>query len=97
MSKRDKLSTAAIEAFVTNHADWEHRDSALVKTFEFSDYAGGIAFVVRVGFAADKRDHHPDLIVGYRKVEVRWSTHDAGGVTGVDVEMAELCDQRHHA
>ena len=96
MSKRDKLSAAAIETFVTNHAGWEHKGDALVKSFAFSDYAGGIAFVVRAGFAADKRDHHPDLAVGYRKVEVRWSTHDAGGITGLDAEMAELCDQLHH-
>ena len=96
MSKRDKLSAAGIETFVTNHDGWEHKDNALVKTFAFDDYAGGIAFVVHVGLAADKCDHHPDLVVGYRKVEVHWSTHDAGGVTGVDVEMAELCDRCHH-
>ncbi len=96
MSKRDKLSAPVIEAFVAGHAGWEHKDGAIAKTFEFSDYAGGIAFVVHVGFAADKRDHHPDLAVGYRKVEARWSTHDAGGVTGIDVEMAEHCDRLHH-
>lgn len=96
MTKRDKLSAAGIATFVTNHAGWEHKDNGLVKTFAFDDYASGIAFVVRAGFAAEKRDHHPDLAVGYRKVEVRWSTHDAGGVTGVDSEMAELCDRLHH-
>ncbi len=96
MSKRDKLSAPVIETFLGSHPGWAHSGDALVKTFAFNDYAGGIAFAVHVGFAADKRDHHPDLAVGYRKVEVRWSTHDAGGVTGVDVEMAELCDRHHH-
>jgi 4a-hydroxytetrahydrobiopterin dehydratase len=96
MSKRDKLSAPAIETFVASHPGWEHRDGALAKTFAFDEYASGIAFVVRVGMAADKRDHHPDLVVGYRKVEARWSTHDAGGVTAVDIEMAELCDRNHH-
>jgi len=97
MSKREKLSDAAIVAFVTSHLGWERQGDALVKTFEFADYPGGLAFAVRVGFAAERRDHHPDLRVSYRKVEVTWSTHDQGGITAVDIEMAELCDQLHHA
>lgn len=97
MSKREKLSDEAVMAFVANHPGWERADDALVRTFAFSDYGAGIAFVVRVGFAAEKRDHHPDLFVRYRKIEVRWTTHDAGGVTVLDIEMAELCDRVHHA
>lgn len=97
MSKREKLSDEAVMAFVANHPGWERADDALVRTFAFSDYGAGIAFVVRVGFAAEKRDHHPDLSVRYRKIEVRWTTHDAGGVTVLDIEMAELCDGVHHA
>ncbi|MFS8068623.1 MAG: 4a-hydroxytetrahydrobiopterin dehydratase [Byssovorax sp.] len=97
MSKREKLSDEAVMAFVANHPGWERADDALVRTFAFSDYGAGIAFVVRVGFAAEKRDHHPDLVVRYRKVEVRWTTHDAGGITATDIEMAELCDRVHHA
>jgi 4a-hydroxytetrahydrobiopterin dehydratase len=97
MSKRDKLSAQAIAAFVASHPGWEHKGDALLKTFAFSDYPGGIAFTVRAGFAAEKRDHHPDLFVGYGKVEVRWTTHDAGGITALDTEMAELCDRIHHA
>jgi 4a-hydroxytetrahydrobiopterin dehydratase len=97
MSKREKLSDQAIAAFVASHPGWQHEGDALVKTFAFADYPAGIAFTVRAGFAAEKRDHHPDLAVGYRKVEVRWSTHDAGGVTALDTEMAELCDRMHQA
>lgn len=97
MSKREKLPDEAVVAFVANHPDWERVDDALVKTFTFSDYGAGIAFVVRAGFAAEKRDHHPDLVVRYRKVEVRWTTHDAGGITALDLEMAEHCDRVHHA
>ncbi len=93
MTKRDQLSPAAIATFLTNHTGWEHKDGALVKTFAFDDYPGGIAFVVQTGFAAEKRNHHPDLTVTYGKVEVRWSTHDAGGVTALDGEMAELSDR----
>jgi 4a-hydroxytetrahydrobiopterin dehydratase len=95
MSKRERLSEQAIEAFVSSHPGWAHEGSALTKTFTFDDYAAGVGFVVRVGFAAEKRDHHPDLHVGYCKVKVSWSTHDAGASTGLDAEMAELSDQLH--
>jgi 4a-hydroxytetrahydrobiopterin dehydratase len=93
MSKRERLSEQAITAFVSGHAGWAHEGSMLLKTFTFDDYAAGVGFVVRVGFAAEKRDHHPDLHVGYGKVKVAWSTHDAGGITGLDTEMAELSDR----
>lgn len=97
MSKREKLSEQVVTAFTTSHAGWARAGDAVTKTFAFSDYAGGIAFAVRVGFAAERRDHHPDLRIGYRKVEVTWTTHDAGGITALDTEMAELCDRLHHA
>jgi 4a-hydroxytetrahydrobiopterin dehydratase len=89
MSKRDKLSEDAVGAFLAAHSGWERAEGAIARTFTFDSYAAGIAFVVKVGFAAEARDHHPDLVVGWRKVKVAWSTHDAGGITGVDVEMAE--------
>jgi 4a-hydroxytetrahydrobiopterin dehydratase len=93
MSKRERLSEQAVEGFVSSHPGWAREGSALAKTFTFDDYAAGIGFVVRIGFAADKRDHHPDLHVGYCKVKVSWSTHDAGGITGLDTEMAELSER----
>jgi 4a-hydroxytetrahydrobiopterin dehydratase len=100
MSKRQKLSDEAIATFLGSHPGWErapgpadpHPPGALVRTFAFDDYAAGIAFAVRVGFAAEARDHHPDLLVGFRRVRVAWSTHDAGGITALDTEMAERTD-----
>jgi len=95
MSNREKLSEQAVSAFVSSHPGWAATGSALVKSFAFSEYADGISFAVRVGFAAEKRDHHPELHVGYCKVQVAWSTHDAGGITSLDIEMAELSDRLH--
>lgn len=89
MTKRERLTEAAIETFLGAHAGWERVGEALTKTFSFDSYAAGIAFVVEVGFAAEGRDHHPELMVGWRRVKVSWSTHDAGGITAVDAEMAE--------
>ena len=93
MSNRTKLTDEAIGVFLAAHPGWERADGALVRTFSFASYADGIAFVVRLGFAAEARDHHPDLHVGFRKVKVVWSTHDAGGITALDIEMAARADE----
>jgi 4a-hydroxytetrahydrobiopterin dehydratase len=97
MSMREKLSDQAIEAFLAAHPGWERAAKpALTKTFTFGDYAAGIAFAVRLGFAAEARDHHPDIHIGWRRVQVVWSTHDAGGITALDAEMAERTDALAH-
>ncbi len=93
MGKREKLADEAVAAFLAAHPGWERRGDAITKTFSFDSYAAGIAFVVKVGFAAEARDHHPDLHVGWRRVEVAWTTHDAGGITALDTEMAQRSDE----
>jgi len=89
---RKKLEAAAVDAF-SRSASWGAQGDALEKVFEFAAYRDGVAFAVAVAMAADKLDHHPDLAIGYGKVTVRWTTHDAGGITGLDRDMAVLCDE----
>lgn len=60
---------------------WEHADGRLTKTFRFADYYETMAFVNAVAYVAHREDHHPDLSVHYNRVEIAYSTHDAGGVT----------------
>ena len=60
---------------------WKHADKALNKSFTFADYYRTMAFVNAVAFVAHRQDHHPDLSVHYNRVDVVYSTHDAGGVT----------------
>ena len=64
-------------------------EGALARTFTFPDFASALAFVVKVGCAAEKRDHHPDVELGWGKARIAWSTHDAGGITQLDLDMAE--------
>jgi 4a-hydroxytetrahydrobiopterin dehydratase len=95
MSKRERLSEEDIGAFLASHPGWEQVGGALPalsRSFAFDDYAAGIAFAVSVGFAAEAQNHHPDLHIGWRRVGVAWSTHDAGGITALDTEMAERTD-----
>lgn len=93
MAKREKLDESAIAALLRSRPGWRLEGNALVREVAFESYGEGIAFVVALGFAAEKRDHHPMLKVGYAKVEVRWTTDDRGGVTDVDFEMAETTDR----
>ena len=69
--------------------DWEERDDALVREFEFESFPEAIAFVDRLAEAAESANHHPDIDIRYRKVTVRWTTHSEGGITERDRAMAE--------
>lgn len=93
MSSREKLTDVAIDAFVATHPGWIRKGEALVRSFKFADYSSALAFVVRVSLAAEKRDHHPDVLLGWGRAEVTWSTHDAGGITAFDTSMAEVTDK----
>lgn len=67
---------------------WELSGKAITRQFAFGDFADAVAFTVRVGFAAEAADHHPDILITYRRVTVTYSTHSAGGLTGKDFQGA---------
>lgn len=63
---------------------WELDGAAIRRTFTFDDFAAAVAFVVRLGFAADAADHHPDILINYRRVTLTYTTHSEGGLTDKD-------------
>jgi 4a-hydroxytetrahydrobiopterin dehydratase len=67
---------------------WNFNGKQLEKSFKFRDFSEAFAFMVRVALIAEKMNHHPDWSNVYNRVQVVLSTHDAGGVTKNDVEMA---------
>ncbi len=69
----------------------EARD-AIAKRFEFADFNRAFAFMTRVALLAEKMDHHPEWFNVYNKVDVTLATHDAGGVTQKDIDMARAMD-----
>ena len=85
-----KLDAAAREAALKMLAGWKTVDGrdAIAKTFAFKDFNRAFAFMTRTALLAEKMDHHPEWFNVYNKVEVTLSTHDAGGVTQNDVDMA---------
>jgi 4a-hydroxytetrahydrobiopterin dehydratase len=88
-----KVSEQAVADWLQKSADnggWTVVAGKLHRTFTFADFAEALAFGVRVGCLAEKRDHHPDLAIRWGACEVFWNTHDAGGLTELDFELAEL-------
>ena len=90
----DLLSDEEIERRLPD--GWERVDDEIVRTFEFDSYLEGIGFAAGAGGLAEEAFHHPEMTVGWREVEVRLTTHDAGGITENDTDLAarfnELAD-----
>ncbi|MBS0297275.1 MAG: 4a-hydroxytetrahydrobiopterin dehydratase [Proteobacteria bacterium] len=70
----------------------EDRD-AIVRSFSFADFNAAFGFMTRVALMADKLDHHPEWSNVYNRVEVLLATHDADGVTELDVTLAKFMDE----
>jgi len=68
---------------------WTLQDKQIQRKFTFADFAEAVSFVVRVGFAAEAADHHPDILINYKRVTLTFSTHSEGGLTEKDFAGAE--------
>lgn len=88
----DALNDESIEGWVSQHSGWKHDGDRIVKTFDLGSFRDTIVFVNRVATLADQADHHPDIDIRYDKVTIGLSTHDAGGITEKDLDMAEKID-----
>ncbi|THE64571.1 4a-hydroxytetrahydrobiopterin dehydratase [Salinadaptatus halalkaliphilus] len=86
----DLLSDDEIETRLPE--TWARDDDEIVRTYEFDDYLHGVNFAQMVGEIAESQFHHPEIIIGYKEVEIRLTSHEAGGITDDDTEMAELIE-----
>jgi 4a-hydroxytetrahydrobiopterin dehydratase len=84
----DPLSDLEIQRALGTLPGWSRRGTVLTKTFAWPTFARAIEFVNRVATAADAANHHPDLDIRYTKVTCTLSTHDAGGITELDLRLA---------
>ena len=66
---------------------------AIARSLTFADFNAAFGFMTRVALLADKVDHHPEWSNVYNRVEIKLTTHDAGGVTGRDIDLARFIDQ----
>lgn len=69
---------------------WTLQSGALVRTFTFTGFPEAVAFIVRLAFIAEAADHHPDILVNYKRVTLTYVTHSAGGLTNKDFDAATV-------
>jgi len=91
MARPARIGAAAALARLDGWTAVEGRD-AIGRTFRFADFNAAFGWMTRVALAAEKLDHHPEWSNVYGRVEVILATHDAGGVTELDVTLARLMD-----
>lgn len=87
------LNTEERSRFLAEHSDWAITGETLTKTFSHSSFAAAIGFVAGVGVLAEKAFHHPDIDIRYSKVTISLTTHDAGGLTRNDTDLAAQIEQ----
>lgn len=90
-----KLDTAAVDDALKGLQGWTLREdgAAILKGFRFKDFNEAFGFMTRVAILADKIDHHPEWFNVYNRVDVTLNTHDVGGISRLDIEMAGFMDQ----
>lgn len=86
------LSPEKLQEFLGQHPRWRKEGEELVRTYELPTFLEAIAFVNRVAQIAERHDHHPDIDIRWRKVTLRLTTHDAGGLTFRDTTVASEAD-----
>jgi 4a-hydroxytetrahydrobiopterin dehydratase len=87
----DVLDAGAVERALAG-LDWVREGDDIVKVRRGPDFAASLAFVTEVGALAESMDHHPDIDIRWNVVTLRLSTHSAGGITDLDLELAGRID-----
>jgi 4a-hydroxytetrahydrobiopterin dehydratase len=89
-----KKSTAAqIKSALAKIPDWKKKEAVIARTFQFKDFLAAMKFVDAVAVAAEQAWHHPDIDIRWNKVTLTLTTHDAGGLTQKDFDLALQFDQ----
>jgi len=78
------LSAAETQAKLSQIPQWKLEKGAISRKFTFGGFPEALAFVVRLGFAAEAADHHPDMLINYKRVTLTYVTHSEGGLTDKD-------------
>ena len=86
------ISKNEIEIFLQNSNDWAYLENSIKKDYQFGSYMDSIEFINRLAKQAELNNHHPDMIVGWCKIKVSFTSHEKGGLTNQCLEMAKLAD-----
>jgi 4a-hydroxytetrahydrobiopterin dehydratase len=92
MARRTLLSEAEIEARLKEIPQWSREGKAITRTWKFRDFSEALQFINRVGELAESMDHHPDIYNSWATVRLTLTTHDKGGLTNLDLDLAKKID-----
>lgn len=93
----EKFSEAEVKERLTHHPEWTEVGGEIQRTFDFADFRASMRFVNEVAEEAERVRHHPDVLIRYARVTLTLSTHDAGGITAKDFDLATFADQTAEA
>ncbi|MEM1424723.1 MAG: 4a-hydroxytetrahydrobiopterin dehydratase [Planctomycetota bacterium] len=88
----DKMTEEQITTALEQHASWSHVNGAIQRTFTHKDFVESMKFVNHVAELAESAQHHPDILIRWNKVTLTLTTHDAGGITDKDFDLAGKAD-----
>ena len=89
----DPLDSAQLDAALATLPGWSRQGNAIQRQFTVASFPDAVALLTRLGFEAESADHHPDFVLEYRRLTVRFWTHTANGVTQKDVDAARVADR----
>jgi len=90
---RERLSEARVVEKLAQLDGWSREGDGIEKTFVFADFVAAFGWMTAVALVAERMNHHPEWFNVYKTVRVRLSTHDAGGLTSLDFDLAKCMDQ----
>ena len=88
-----RLSSDQIDSRLRSLPGWKREADFIAKSFEFETFMDGITFVNKIASIAERVDHHPDIHIRWTSVRLQIQTHDQGGVTPLDIELAEKIEK----
>jgi 4a-hydroxytetrahydrobiopterin dehydratase len=92
-SAPQRLSPTELNKAVTQLQGWQIKEGKLRKIYQFKDFVDAFSFMTRVAFAAENLQHHPEWFNVYNKVTIELVTHDVGGISNLDIELASQIDR----
>jgi 4a-hydroxytetrahydrobiopterin dehydratase len=88
----ERLTDNEVSKALANLSGWSREGDEIRKQYGFDDFLGSIAFVNEVAKLAEASQHHPDITINYNKVSLALTTHDAGGLSQLDISLAQQAD-----
>jgi 4a-hydroxytetrahydrobiopterin dehydratase len=86
---KEKLTDKEITTAIAQLPEWKLIDGKLNRAFKFQNFVEAFSFIIKVAFAADKLEHHPEIFNVYNRVVIDLATHDVDGISDLDIELAK--------